>query len=260
MKTCIVTIIKDEQSILDNFLQYHLDLGINHIFVFEDVDSTSHKNITDKYSNVTLMNILDIFKEKKKYNQYIYFINAIWYIKKNYNYDWCFYIDIDEFITVNDTTLNNVISLYKDYDALVLQWQNYNANGLINKPDYTKKHITEIYTQKVGNTCHDDQTISTKVAYNLHTFNRNNVFSNHLPSDGCKWCKPDFSNNKNSLVYDKIYIRHYITRSWEEYYYKLMIRGMFSKGHRDYDDFFSINQDMINRKFELIELAENNYK
>ena len=36
---------------LDEWIRYHLDLGIDHIFIFEDIDSDSHKDITDKYGD-----------------------------------------------------------------------------------------------------------------------------------------------------------------------------------------------------------------
>jgi len=45
-----------------------------------------------------------------------------------------------------------------------------------------------------------------------------------------------------------MYLRHYITKSFEEYLWKLYNRGMFSKNHRNLDDFFSINPDMDREK------------
>ena len=69
MLSCIVTIIKNEHEYLDEWIKYHLNLGINHIFIFEDIDSKSHKVICDKYKNmVTLNNIRHVIidKEDKK--------------------------------------------------------------------------------------------------------------------------------------------------------------------------------------------------
>lgn len=58
-KSCIFTVIKNEHEYLDEWIKYHLDLGIDHIFIFEDIDSDSHKEICDKYEKVTL-NSIDI--------------------------------------------------------------------------------------------------------------------------------------------------------------------------------------------------------
>jgi len=67
MKTCILTVIKNEQEYLEEWIKYHLDLGIDHIFIFEDLDSDSHKEITDKYAdNVTLNSVSILLDEENK--------------------------------------------------------------------------------------------------------------------------------------------------------------------------------------------------
>ena len=67
MKTCIITIIKNEHLYLDEWITYHLNIGISHIFLYEDIDSESHKSITDKYFNeVTLNSVLSLLSEKGK--------------------------------------------------------------------------------------------------------------------------------------------------------------------------------------------------
>ena len=62
MKTCVITIIKDEQLYLDEWIAYHLKLGIDKIFIYEDINSSSHSSITSKYKNVELRHVLDLFK------------------------------------------------------------------------------------------------------------------------------------------------------------------------------------------------------
>lgn len=49
MKTCILTIIKNEHQYLDEWIQYHLNLGIDALFIYEDIDSDSHLEIAQKY-------------------------------------------------------------------------------------------------------------------------------------------------------------------------------------------------------------------
>jgi hypothetical protein len=135
MTSCIFTVIKNEHEYLDEWIQYHLKLGINHIFIFEDYDSDSHKNICAKYDKyVSLNNIFDILNNsdkklvkqykisKKKNAQDTYFKKGLLYLCENYFniYDWCFVIDDDEFITLENNNLEDILSLYKDYDAIIL--------------------------------------------------------------------------------------------------------------------------------------------
>ena len=136
MKACICTVIKNEHQYLDEWIQYHINLGIDHIFIFEDYDSKTHKNIVDKYRpSVTLNRISTVFctkeeeyrvinikREGKKNPQYEYLKSGLEYIKRTSDFDWCFAIDIDEFISPENinTNLNDIIALYDNYDAVVL--------------------------------------------------------------------------------------------------------------------------------------------
>ena len=67
MKTCIITIIKNEHEYLKEWIDYHLALDIDHLFIFEDTDSDSHKAITDNYpqDKVTLSSILSVLDPDK---------------------------------------------------------------------------------------------------------------------------------------------------------------------------------------------------
>lgn len=49
MKTCIITIIKDEQPYLEQWIKYHINIGIDTFFIYEDFFSSSHRKICDKF-------------------------------------------------------------------------------------------------------------------------------------------------------------------------------------------------------------------
>ena len=95
---CICSFIKDEIEYLDEFLKYHIDLGIDHIFLFEDYNSLSHKEITDKYpGKVTLCNICSIIPESNvlklaeirnhRHRQPEYLRSGLSYIQNNTDYE-----------------------------------------------------------------------------------------------------------------------------------------------------------------------------
>ena len=270
MKCCILTVIKNEQEYLDEWIKYHLDLGIDHIFIFEDIDSTSHIEICKKYGDRVSLNsvlimlndtdkkkVYDLKATKKSNPQYIYIQKGFTYIQKNYTdkYNWCFVIDNDEFITLenNKDSLKDIVSLYKNYDAFIMQWKCYGANGYINKPDYSIKGIVDTYTKEITGyiPTATPQSLS-KTCYNLKTYKENYFLYTHQPSKECNFCRTNFERNRNKPVYDKIYIRHYITKSWEEYVWKKQKRGFLFGKIRNYDFFFEANQDMKDKKEELI--------
>lgn len=240
-KSCILTVIKNEHEYLDEWIKYHLDLGVSHIFIFEDIDSDSHKEICDKYGDkVTLDSVLSVLDEtekekakevktKKKFNVlHIYYRNALLYLQREHSeYDWCFVIDNDEFIANFDS-----LASYEGYDAFVMPWKVYGANGYINKPH---KGVLEAYTKES-----ESIPSETKTCYKLKTFKKEFLYTHHHPTSLCKYVKSD------------IYLRHYITKSWEEYVWKRKMRGYTWGGTRDYDFFFKVNQDMLPLKDELI--------
>ena len=274
VKTCILTIIKNEQEYLDEWLKYHLELGIDHIFIFEDIDSESHKDICDKYGDkVSLNGVFDILEAKDKERvielkrtkasnpQYIYIKKGLSYVKNvcMCQYKWCFVIDNDEFITLGDVNskLEKIVSLYQNYDAFIMSWKCYGANGLINKPDYTNKGIIDTYTEEIQGYIPTLTPQSlTKTCYNLDTYQEKYFLYTHQPSRCCKFCRTNFETNRNKVIYDNIYIRHYITKSWEEYVWKRTKRGFLYGKIRDYDFFFKVNPDMEDKKEELIKYLE----
>lgn len=258
---CIITIIKDEHQYICEWVDYHLKLGIDHIFILEDIYSKSHSKVLLKYKDrVSLIDINFIKKIQPalyRQRQHICFQEGIAWIKNNYNYDWCFVIDCDEYITLKteNHTLQQILQLYDEYDAVVLQWQNYNANGHIFKPDYSNKGVVKTYTQKCGKLNKDFWVNCRKVVYNLRTFKKQHFNGVHFCDHNIKWCKTDFSNNIIGDTFQNIYLRHYITKSFEEYINKVYVRGMFSKNHREFDDFFSVNPDMLDKKEELYKMV-----
>ncbi len=221
MKTIILTIIKNEHRYLDEWIRYHCELGFDTLFILEDKGSESHKSITDKYSNVILKSVSEYTNVKQAH-----IFNEVYDTIKN-DYDWCLLLDTDEFVTF-DSTLNTILEKYKDKPYIWLQWHNYGASGIINKSVY-RKPIWETYTKRCGNMHIDEVFQKTgKMMYNckLH----NDVLYLHQ--------YPKVSKQED------IYIRHYITKSWTEWKWKIEERGMHNPKHRKLEDFFVYNPEM----------------
>ena len=259
--SCIVTVIKNEHEYLDEWIKYHLDLGINRIFIFEDIGSNSHKNITDKYGeNVRLSSILSVLddsgkeeafslKKNKVYNpQHLYFRFALMAVKLTYKdlYDWCFVIDADEFITLEyeNNKITDILNLYRSYDAFIMKWKVYGANGYIEKPNYNDKGVVDTYTKEAEGKVPDNPDSLVKTCYNLNTYEDDFFINQHYPSDEANWVNTKFIKDGISSTYKNIYIRHYITKSLEEYKWKLNERGFIMGNNRKLENFYIINPDM----------------
>lgn len=264
VRTCILTVVKNEQEYLDEWIKYHLNLGIDHIFIFEDMGSESHREITDKYGDKVSLNgvetildedtkkdVLELKLTRKSNPQDIYFKKGLSYIQNTHSYDWCFAIDNDEFITLDDINFEDIFELYKDYDAFVLQWKIYGANGLVRKPNYEGKGLIGTYTKPSNFAGHRNLEWVSKTCYNLSTFKETYYRGTHQPTDECKWCKTDYSTDRKKIVFDKVYLRHYMTKSWDEYIAKRK-RGYFIGFARTLSTFFEVNPDMFYMREDLL--------
>lgn len=252
MNICIFSVIKDETDYLEDFCKYHTELGL-HIFVFEDLFSCSHKDITDKYNNVELHSVKELYSEeeipqliedrKNKVPPQTDYINrGLRYIHSLNKYDWCWLIDIDEYITSTEP-ISDVLSRFSDRDAVLVYWKNFGASGRLYKPLYDKP-IWEIYTEPCNYEQYSDYKYFkiTKFCVNMNKWKPTQKYYIHNAS--VNWVKVDGSYKRTEIVYEPLYLRHYITKSWEEFCYKILIRGCFHPGHRQYKSFFEMQPDM----------------
>lgn len=268
MNICIFTVILNEQEYLDDFLDYHTKMGID-IFVMEDVDSLPHKSICDKYDNVYLSSILDIFP-KEQHNEIIqmrkdkippqtlYINQGLKYIHSLNKYDWCWLIDIDEYITSTEP-ISSVLGRFNDRDAVLLYWKNFGVSGRLKKPIYDKP-IYEIYTEPCGYELFSDFKFYkiTKFCVNLNKWKPEHKYWIHNAPRN--WVKADGTYKRTGIVYEPLYLRHYITKSVEEYLHKILIRGMFHPTHRQLQSLYEMcpeTRDMIDDVFR--EYFKNKY-
>lgn len=266
MKTGIYTVILNEQDYLEDWIRYHLELGVDALFIFEDMGSLSHKSICDKYDNVILKPILSLFNDeekdriiqKKKDGKFVqsdYAHKGLNYIKNNHpDIDWCFSLDIDEYISPTEP-FPSLLERYNDYDAVMLYWLCFGASGHIRKPVYDKP-IWEIYTTPCGYFSGDWKNRNiTKMVYNMRKLQDKFIWGVHTAL--CNWVRTDFSTKRSDPpCFDVIYIRHFITKSWEEFCTKLFKRGMFCGGYRKIDNFFEVNPDLKERYDECMKVKE----
>ena len=254
MKTCIYTVVKDEQDYLDDFIGYHLNLGIDHIFIYEDIGSESHRDICNKYPDVSLMSILSLYSEEEqpdiiqrkkegKFLQSDYAHRGLMYIKNNHpDIEWCFSIDADEYITPTEP-FPSLLGAYNEYDAVLLYWQNFGASGRIYKPIYDKP-IYQIYTKPCGYFSGDWRSRNiTKLCWNMKRLKNEYIYGVHVGL--CNWVRTDYQTDRTlEPCFEKIFLKHYITKSYEEYKWKLEKRGMMCVNNRKLEQFFELNPEL----------------
>lgn len=253
MKTAICAIIKDEHAYLKEWIDWHLGIGFTDIHLLEDSGSSSHAEITSKYKNVFLRryatdkDIQEGFKAYTKGNnqERLYF----WFCDNfNDEYDWVACIDVDEFVFFeNGYSLAMLCEEFSESPAVLLYWKMMGANGHIKKPD---AKVVEAYT-KQALLLQGEECWCYKSFINLKRYQG---FTNlHL---ACGAVKTNYMANPDDLYvgesFDKAWINHYFTKSWEEWCNRIYKRGGTINGHRTLSQFFEVNVDMKHLKKQLI--------
>lgn len=241
MRTAICVIIKNENDYLDEWINYHLNLGINEIFLYEDYGSKSHLDIITPYEDRVHLNPIDVIyncsnddieKHSFKQTQLFEYFSKIY---KN-DFDWILFIDIDEFLVLSQP-LHELLTEYSDKTAIFLKWMVYGASGHLNKP---VGKVMDNYTDFVVATFDYNFQFKSFIncKKNIKWINNHEVKDGVYPTDECG--------------IHKAYIKHYFTKSWEEWKTKILDRGDLSTGHRKLMQFFILNPDMISYSKNLL--------
>lgn len=246
IKIAICVPIKNETLYLEEWLDYHLSIGISDIYLYEDEGSDDHSTITSKYSNVHLNYISNVlnsdfykgiqFDKQGSWKQtYLY---KWFYHEYKHQYDWILMIDVDEFLILKQP-LQDIVNQYKHLPAIMFKWKIMTASGHVNKPaGKVMDNYKNVYYKGF------DNPVNTKCMINCH-LNETLEWEiyNHKVKDA------EFPLNKGHHL---AVINHYFTKSWEEWKSKLLIRGDLMVGHRKIEQFFTINEDMAILKDQLL--------
>lgn len=175
------------------------------------------------------------------------------YIHDLNKYDWVFLTDIDEYITCTEK-FPDILERYKDYDAVSLYWKNFGPSGHIYKPVYDKP-IYEIYTETCGYELKRDFILHNinKFCVNMRKYNPDVKW--HIHNARANWVKVDFTYKRSEIVFEPLYLRHYITKSVEEYCWKVWVRGMHHQKHRDWQSLFEMCPEIKDKL-----LADKNFR
>lgn len=223
----VCCICKNESRYIEEFIEYHLELGFDKIIIGDnnDVNGERYDDQLKDYIDYGEVEIVDL---RGQVAQQLPFYN---HIIKDYKYEWCAFIDCDEFITfAKDSKFNNIKDFLKSRDnvfAYGLNWQVYGDNNRVYAGDgdvvdrfripmpnnftFHYKFPENYHIKSIIKLCGDEFTFDRTP----HNVNFNAYFS---PS-GEKFQTCPFNPKMDFSV---VYIRHFYTKSLEEWVNKKM--------------------------------------
>ena len=272
MKTLLVAIVKNENRYLDEWINYHYNIGFDQIILCDNNDTDGEIINNDKV-------IVENFRGYHKTG----FINAVWnsgiqgdaynfcYEKYNKDYDWIAFFDVDEFLTLDNLSLHEFLSnVDNKTKQICISSKTFGDN---NHVYYENKLVQERFTKEINNIGYCDNN------HNLQPFKsiikcglKNLKVLCHNSYLFGKTINGNFERIPNFRIlhtlipaeYDNIYIKHYETKSTEEFfnrhYQKTSATGNDVKHNNIYnlyDKYFTYNEwtqekhDLIIKKYNI---------
>ena len=277
-RAVICAIAKNENNYINEWVNWHINKGFDHIYLFDNNDSKSDfvGNFIDEKDKVTIYNIND-FKEKALQLR----CYTAFYQSSGEKFDWCLFSDIDEFIDgvedINEFLNNNK---FEYFDQIRIKWKMFSDNGLIHRDvsrpvvaDFTEistavkpwltrqgKSIVRGGIKDFGMcSCHFGAvgTVDWKNEdLSKRDFTQLKPVSSCLPSGiPCK-SKIDMVDDYSN---ETVFINHYMTKSLSEFIEQKIGRGdaCFDNRNLNFDYYWRVNEK-TEEKLEYIEEFKNN--
>ena len=249
MKCCIIAIAKKENKYIQEWVNYHLNLGFDNIIICDNND-TGDEKISDVINDDKVI-ILNYFNFKNI--QPTAYTKC--FLKYKDTYDWLAFIDIDEFIILDkkyDNNIKNFLSdnIFKNADIIRLCYKFFTGGNKLDveNNDYSlMSRFTEEF-DTIENTW-GKSIIKNTIKYIPNTrfyghgyaTNKNNVA---YSADG-NICKNDWIIVSEEPIYVNAWINHYPTKTIGEYVRQKYFRGGPNNNNNKYKSlnyFFRYNK------------------
>jgi hypothetical protein len=228
-KLCIMAIFKNEEEYLEEWLEHHINQGVEHFYLYcnDEVDNLIKKyEYLSKYSKyITLI----LWNDKINNGSETIQRQAYTHCVTNYNkeYDFIMMLDIDKFLVHQEkdkkviTFIDSFGKNWENIKAIKVQRFDFGSDGHVEKP---KGKIMDNY-KKHENICSSYKTIANsnfidlkKKFYGVHDFPFLNK-KGKIYNDYFSYKYTGFPNSckKETINEIPIVINHYYTKSYNEY-------------------------------------------
>lgn len=220
IRAAVVCIAKLENQYISEWVDYHLSVGFTHVFICDN-NLSDGERISDALSESQREKTTVIDYRGRTASNCTVQVQSYNQVYRDYSkdYDWMFFIDCDEFVTlkrhsdIRDYLAEDVFSKSK---TIRLHWICYGDNGLVENDG---RPVLERFTTPSDK----KYVVQHKSAVRCGIPNMR-MISPHVTNMTDGVCDNNgtherYSSSCNTLSpnYDTAYIRHYITKSTREY-------------------------------------------
>lgn len=228
----LCAIFKNEGKYLQEWIEYHRLIGIDHIFLYNNNSSDCFDEVLQKYIEEGFVTLTDWPCEYGQMSAY-----KDCYVKFKNSTRWIGYIDIDEFVNLQKyDNIKDMLKHYRFFPTLYLCWRMFGTSGYVNEPD--SYSVIERYTSCWQNLCNTGKSF-INTSFKNFNFRSPHYYASHIHIFQ-KISIPLFGVSDNFAFsygndiffswfyrfhHPRAYINHYWSKSYEWYEYKDYQRG-----------------------------------
>ena len=221
LKVLLCTIGKEENKYIKEFINHYRKLKIKKIILYDNnnIDGENFKDILKNYISKNFVEIINYRGIQLPQKKALYDC----YKKYNKNYDWIAFYDVDEFLEIiNYTNINKFLSLtkFKKCQSILINWKIYGDNNQLyyRAEPLFKRFIRPFYLTNESLKFNKYLTSAAKTIVRGGL----NIIWQHFPHylNNTIKCRPDGKIVNNYFTfpqYSIAYIKHYTTKSTEEF-------------------------------------------
>lgn len=231
----IVAIIKNEAPYIAEWLEYHLLMGVNKFYIYDNESEDNLEEILQPYIKNGVVEY--VYCPGKGKQMWAY--NDILKTARKETY-WLAVIDCDEFIVpISTESIPKVLKEFEGYGGLGINWLMYGSSGQKNKTDGLVIERFKYHSIKDfrGNEC-----IKTIIMPRYVISINHPHYANYMTGKFCVNTDKEKINGPFNphILYDKIRINHYFVKSYDEYLQKRQRgRASYSNGEtRSIEEFY----------------------
>lgn len=275
----ICSIFKDESLSIKEWLEYHILIGVDHFYLYNNNTSDDSLDILEPYIKKGIVTLINWpYHPPCQVDAYNHFKDNYWEETQ-----WVGFIDLDEFICLKRASkITEWLNKYKNYPSIVIYWKMFGSSGIIEHDK--SKLIIEQYIiawdkfddigKPIFNTRFKATETSLKYIHKLPAELNIMGFTFFIPPINEFKYFLNFRSNRvgfNKSTSDfTTQINHYVTKSYNEYFIKRRQRGdvnSFSNNTSiksyQYTQLFAIKADYTIYRFLpflKVRMSKNNTK
>lgn len=220
----ICLIFKNEAPFLKEWLDYHLTVGVDHFYLYDNNSNDNYQEIIQSYIDKGLVTLINWPEQNSQFKAYKHC-----YANYRNVTNWMSFLDADEFICLKyKTSIKEWLMDFGKYHAVNIHWLMFGTGGVL-KHDYNKNVIEQYYTcwSKLSphgkcfiNTRYDIANFGTWYVHH-HTYMYRCICGIRIMIPAVNQfgyiCTIDhlWGGGKNKRQNSTIQINHYFTKGWD---------------------------------------------